>query len=133
MELIRAIAAYVYLVLSAVVVAFQVALVFGAPWGAYTMGGGNPGSLPPGGRGAAAAQALVLVLLTAVVMARAGLGFPGLRGPSPWLAWAAVSVLSLSLVGNLLSTSHGERMVWVPVLVLMLGSAVLVATGPVVR
>jgi hypothetical protein len=124
-------AAYVYLSLSSVVVAFQVALALGAPWGAYAMGGSDPGQLPSGARAAVLVQAAVLVLLAFVVAARAGIALTRLAAPSKWLVWVAVAVLSLSLVGNTLSSSGGERMLWVPVLILMLASAVLVATGRV--
>ena len=44
---IRRTAAILYAVLSAGVVAFQIALAAGAPWGAYAMGGAVPGQLPP--------------------------------------------------------------------------------------
>jgi len=130
-ESIRTVSAYVYVSLSAVVVAFQVALALGAPWGAYAMGGSYPGQLPPGARPAVLVQAALLVLLACVVAARAGIALRRLAGPSRWLVWVAVVVLSLSLVGNALSSSSGERMLWVPVLILMLVSAVFVATGRV--
>jgi len=122
-------AAFVYVSLSAFVVAFQVALALGAPWGAYAMGGSFPGQLPSGARVAALVQAAILAFTAVVVASRAGLALPGLSGASRWLAWVVVGLLSLSLVGNLLSTSSGERMLWVPVLVLMLIASVFVASG----
>ena len=39
-------AAFLYTVISAGVVAFQLALAAGAPWGAYAMGGAFPGQFP---------------------------------------------------------------------------------------
>jgi hypothetical protein len=44
--LVRA-AALLYASASALEMAFQVALAFGAPWGAYAMGGQVTGALPP--------------------------------------------------------------------------------------
>lgn len=127
MEPITRMAAYAYLALTVLVVAFQTALLFGAPWGAYTMGGGNPGRLPAPARAAVAVQAALLVFFGCVVVARAGIALTGFAGPSQWLAWLAVVVLSLSLIGNLLSPSRGERLIWVPVLTVMLISIVLIA------
>lgn len=45
--MIRREAAIVYAVISSVVVAFQIALAAGAPWGEYAMGGAVPGQFPP--------------------------------------------------------------------------------------
>jgi len=44
---ITKIAAILYVVVSIGVIAFQIALAAGAPWGAYAMGGAFPGQLPP--------------------------------------------------------------------------------------
>ena len=121
-------AAFVYVFLSAVVVAFQVALAFGAPWGAYAMGGSFPGQLPSNARVASLAQAALIACTALVVASRAGLVLPGLAHRSRWLVWVVVALLSLSLVGNLLSQSGGERMLWVPTLILMLITTVLVAS-----
>ncbi len=120
------VAAWGYVCLTAVVVAFQVALALGAPWGAYAMGGSFPGRLPANARVASVVQALLLAMTAVVVTSRAGLAFAGMSGASGWLIWVVVGLLSLSLVGNLLSSSAGERMLWVPVLVLMLVASVAV-------
>jgi hypothetical protein len=50
-------AALLYAAVSVGVVAFQVALMVGAPWGAYAMGGVFPGQFPLALRIAALAQA----------------------------------------------------------------------------
>lgn len=120
------VAAWGYASLTAVVVAFQVALALGAPWGAYAMGGSIPGRLPANARTASVVQALLLALTAVVVVSRAGLAFAGMSGASGWLIWVVVALLSLSLVGNLLSSSAGERMLWVPVIVMMLTASVSV-------
>ena len=57
---IRRIAGIVYAVATAIVVAFQIALALGAPWGAYAMGGAYPGQFPPELRIAALVQAGIL-------------------------------------------------------------------------
>ena len=50
--------AVVFALVTGLVVAFQVALALGAPWGAYAMGGAFPGRMPPPLRVAALIQAL---------------------------------------------------------------------------
>ncbi len=58
------------------VIAFQVALAAGAPWGAIAMGGAFPGQFPPELRVAAVVQAVLLAGLALVVLARVGIALP---------------------------------------------------------
>ena len=107
-----------------VVIGFQLALAAGAPWGAYAMGGRVVGRFPPPLRVAAVVQAVVLALLAAVVMARAGL----LALPLvPWLIWVVVAFSGLSLAMNAVSPSAGERRLWVPAASVMLAASLVVA------
>lgn len=123
-------AAVVFAVLAAGVVAFQVALALGAPWGAYAMGGAFPGSFPPRLRIAALVQAAIMGLLGLAVLSRAGLLLPDLAGTLPWLPWVAAGVSAVAVILNAISRSAPERRIWVPVTVGMLGSSLLaVAAG----
>lgn len=123
------VAALIYTVVTAGVVAFQLALAGGAPWGASAMGGAFPGAFPPALRVAALVQAALLSSLAAVVLARAGLVLPRWARPARWLAWVAVAFSALSLVLNLATPSAGERALWAPVSLLMLVSSTAVALG----
>jgi hypothetical protein len=127
---VRRLAAIVYACISAVVSAFQIALALGAPWGAYAMSGAFPGQLPPALRMSAVIQAVVLLLLGGVVLARAGVALRGWSGMSRWLAWVAVGFAAVSLVLNLMSLSAGERLLWAPVASVLLLTGLVVATGP---
>lgn len=120
-------AALLYATISAGVVAFQVALALGAPWGAYAMGGAFPGQFPPALRVAAIVQAAILVGLAIVVLSRAGLLLAGRFRASRWLIWLVVVFSALSLVLNLITPSAGERAIWAPVAFLLLVSSVTVA------
>ena len=82
---IKRVAASVYTIVSAGVVLFQLALAAGAPWGGYAMAGAFPGQFPPALRVAALAQAMLLVGMAAVVMARAGLVLASWSRVSRWL------------------------------------------------
>lgn len=127
---IRRAAAFVYAVVAAGVVAFQLALALGAPWGAFAMGGAFPGALPTSLRIAALVQAVLIALTAAVVLARAGIVLPGWSRASRWLAWAVVGIMAVSLVLNLITPSAGERAIWAPVAALLLASSAAVAAGP---
>jgi hypothetical protein len=124
---LKRIAALAYAIISFGVVAFQLALAAGAPWGEFAMGGANPGQFPPALRVAAVIQAAVLVALAVVVLARAGIILPGLSRVSRWLIWFVVAFAALSLLLNLITPSAGERAIWAPVAFLLLLSSSLVA------
>lgn len=130
MATVRIVAAWVYASATALVVAFQIALAAGAPWGEYAMGGVAPGRFPPSLRVAALIQAALLGLLAAVVLSRAGIALPGWAGASRWLVWVAVAVMTLALVMNIITPSSGERLLWVPVIAVLFVTSLLVATGP---
>ena len=124
---LKRISALSYAVLSLVVVAFQFALAAGAPWGEFAMGGAFPGQFPPALRIGAIVQAVLLLVMAAVVLARAGVILPGWSRASRWLIWFVVAFAALSLVLNLITPSAGERAIWAPVAFLLLVSSGSVA------
>jgi hypothetical protein len=124
---IARVAAIIYAIVTLGVVAFQIALAAGAPWGAYAMGGASPGQFPPALRIAAIIQAVLLVGMAAVILARAGLVLPGWSRVSHWLVWIVVALTALSLVLNLITPSAGERALWTPTLSLLLITSLIVA------
>ena len=126
MTLARA-SAFFYAAISAGVVAFQLALAAGAPWGAYALGGMFPGQFPLALRIAALAQAALIAGMAAVVMWRAGLICGGWSRASRWLVWIVVAFAGVSLILNLITPSAGERAIWAPVALLLLGSSAVVA------
>ena len=121
------IAAILFAVLTGVVVAFQLALAAGAPWGAYAMGGAFPGVYPAVMRGAAVVQAAVLAVVALVVLSRAGLGLPGWR--PGWAMWAVVVLNGVGLMLNLITPSVMERAIWGPVTGVLFLCALRVATA----
>ena len=124
---IARVAAILYAIVMLGVVAFQIALAAGAPWGAYAMGGAAPGQFPPAMRVGAIVQAVLLAGMAAVILARAGLILPGWSQVSHWLVWIVVALTALSLVLNLITPSAGERAIWAPTLSLLLISSLIVA------
>jgi hypothetical protein len=124
---ITRVAAIIYAIVSFGVVAFQIALAAGAPWGAYAMGGTFPGQFSPALRIAAIIQAVLLVGMAAVVLARAGLVLPGWSRASRWLVWFVVLFAVFSFILNLITPSAGERAIWAPTAFLLLISSATVA------
>ncbi len=124
-----AVAALVFAMFALGVIAFQLALALGAPWGAYAMGGSFPGRFPTPLRIAAVVQAVVIGFIALAVLSAGGLALPDLAANLPWLVWVAVVISSLAVVLNAISRSAGERRIWVPVAVAMLLSSLVVALG----
>ena len=123
----RRIAAFLYAIITLAVVAFQIALAAGAPWGAFAMGGSFPGQFPPAMRIAAIIQAALLIGFALVVLARTSIILPKWLRASRWLAWVVVAFSALSLILNLITPSAGERAIWAPVAFIMLISSGVVA------
>jgi hypothetical protein len=124
---IRRTAALLYALVSTGVIAFQIALAAGVPWGAYAMGGAFPGQFPTELRIAAVIQTVILAALAGVVLSRAGVALAGWSKASRWLIWVVVGFSALSLILNVITPSAGERAIWAPVATLMLISSVTVA------
>lgn len=120
-------AASVYAIVSVGVIAFQLALAAGAPWGEFAMGGAYPGQFPPELRVAAVVQALILALLALVVLARAGVALPGWSRMAHKAIWFVVAFSVISLILNSITPSARERAIWAPVALVMVICSVTVA------
>jgi cytochrome bd-type quinol oxidase subunit 2 len=121
--------AIVFAIVTGVVVAFQLALAAGAPWGSYAMGGAFPGRMPAPMRVAAVVQAALLATVALVVLSAAGLVASELVAEWPWLAWLPVVVSAVAVVLNASTRSQGERRLWLPVTVVLLVCSLGVALG----
>ncbi|MBS0124280.1 hypothetical protein [Thetidibacter halocola] len=102
---------------------FQVALIAGAPLGAWTQGGRVEGRLDPKGRVMAALSIPILLFMALAILSAAG--FPGLGWPR-WTGWAALAVSGLSCAVNWITPSRPERALWGPVTTVMVALALYV-------
>ena len=84
------IAAWLYPIVAAGLILFQLALAAGAPWGEFAMGGAFPGQFPLTLRVVAVIQAAVIVGMVTVVLARVGIFFTGWVRRTRWLIWVVV-------------------------------------------
>jgi len=108
-------------VLMVSIAAFQVALVFGAPWGAYTQGGETDGALDTSGRVLAAVSCVILLVMATAILARVREG-PLKNAPGRLvtaLAWFTTLYSALSVVLNLATRSSSERAVFAPTAILL--------------
>ena len=105
----------IYGLIVAAVVAFQIALLFGAPWGRLTQGGQVDGALPWTRRLAAVASAGLLIAMAFAMRSAEG-GWPGWP---IWTAWATLAVSVASMLMNWITPSKPERLLWGPVTTVM--------------
>lgn len=123
-------AAILAVVLLVAVAAFQVALAFGAPWGAAAWGGQNPGVLGRKLRIASGVAGIVVYpLIIALVLASAGLIDDGwLPVDGTVIMWALAGLLGVGAVMNVASRSRPERN-WSAVALTIALCCVIVALG----
>lgn len=107
---------YVVCAMLIAVIGFQIALIFGAPWGRVTQGGQVDGALPLSGRILAALSGLLLAAIACAVLSADG-AWP--YWPR-WTSWGAVAILFVSTVLNWITPSAPERRLWVPIMTVLL-------------
>ena len=105
------ITALFYIFITFIVIVFQLALAFGAPWGEFTQGGRFKGTLPLSGRILAVLSVPILIFMGSSIASTAGLIFEWYR----WTAYVTVGIQGLTAIFNLITPSSKERLVWGPV------------------
>ncbi len=116
--------ARVFTWLAGVTALFQLALVAGAPWGAYTQGGRFTGALPAPARLLALASAALLLGFVALVRGRA---HPTRPPRFRRAIWGVVVYCALGVVANAATPSAVERAMWLPVVAVMFLTSLHVA------
>lgn len=124
------IAARLFAVLVVLTAFFQIALSAGMPWGPLAWGGNHPGTLPSNLRIASGVSVLVMLTLGLVVLVRAGLVMRQWQGWSRRLIWFVVAYCLLGIVANAITPSMWERILWLPVTILLSITSITVARGP---
>ena len=120
------VAAFVFSAFALVATVFQLALAAGMPWGKFTWGGKFPGTLPRHMRAIAIISAVLLICFGLVVSIRAGLLLPEWRPISRMLIWMVVAYCALGVIANEATPNRWERRVWLPVVLAMLVSSIIV-------
>ncbi|MBP7835241.1 MAG: hypothetical protein KAZ95_00355 [Rhodoluna sp.] len=123
-------AAFILVAVQIIVSLFQLALVLGAPMGEYTLGGQTQGKLSVKLRLVSAISLLLNLAIAGHYLAQTGTIQTLLPSDLNQIAnWGLVVFTAGGLVMNSISRSKKERKMWVPVLLLSLTCAVVVAIG----
>lgn len=124
------IAALILFIVQLLVAVFQWTLVLGSPFGEYTLGGQNKGKLPKKLRVVSFFSMLVNLAIAGHYYAQTGALQTLLNTELNEIAnWALVGFFAIGLSMNAISRSKKERNLWVPVLIVSLICAILVASG----
>lgn len=121
--------AVVFTVLLGMLAIFQLALVFGAPWGRFTMGGYHRGRLPSGLRVVAGVSVLLYGLMALLALRCAGLFTQPDADVARVGMWVVFGFLVLGVGMNAISRSKPERYVMTPVSLVLAVLALLVVLG----
>jgi hypothetical protein len=123
-------AALIATALIGALVAFQVALALGAPFGAAAWGGRNAGVLPRGLRIASGIVGVVVYpVMAAVILAAGGVIDDEWLPVDPVVAmWVLTAFFALGAVVNAISRSAPER-VWAPVSAILAVCCAFIALG----
>jgi hypothetical protein len=124
--MIESVSAYVFTVLTGIVMIFQGCLAAGVPWGEASMGGRYPGKYPPKMRIVAVINMALLGLFASIVLSEADLMFPILKPISGIGIWFVVFFFTLGTIMNTITKSKIER-IWAPVALFQLITSLIVA------
>jgi len=123
-------AAIAFDVLAGVAILVQLGMASGLPWGELTWGGAFPGVLPPHMRAASLLSALLLLVFSYEVSARAAL-VPAFKRralkTSAKTIWIVVGYSALGVFMNTITPSFWERVIWLPVTLGLLACSFVVA------
>jgi hypothetical protein len=119
-------AALLFCVLLIALVAFQVALIAGAPIG-HLAWGGQDRVLPKSKRVGSASSIVIYALIGWVALARIGAVWPGETTFIIVAMWVITAYLALGIVLNAISRSTPERLVMMPTATVLAVLALLIA------
>lgn len=114
-----------YLALLLFTILFQIGLVFGKPWGEYTMGGYNKGVLPIKIRIAPFISILILSFFALFVINSTQILSINFSFPS-FIKWFIIGFNVLAVIANSATQSKKERRLWQPITIVMLVCSLLV-------
>ena len=123
------VATLIFLLVAFIVIAFQLALMLGAPWGQLTLGGKYAKVLPAQARLICLCTTLILCAFVVVVLVRAGLILPHWFVMSQQLIWVIVIYCFVGVIANALTPSRYERIVWLPATTALFASSLCIATS----
>lgn len=118
----------IYLLLILFTILFQLGLIFGKPWGKWTMGGYHKGVLPTKLRLGSFISIFILLFFTLFIIDQTQvfgfhLGFPD------FIKWLIIGFNTLSVIANSITQSKKERQLWQPITIIMLTCSLVLFLG----
>ena len=114
-----------YLSLNMLTVLFQIGLVFGRPWGEWTMGGYNKGVLPAKVRIGPFISILILSFFILFTINFTQIISTNLNLPE-YIKWFIIAFNVLAVIANSITQSSKERKLWQPITIVMLVSSLII-------
>lgn len=121
------ISAYIFTILSIILVLFQFGLIIGMPWGKASIRGKYPGKYPPKMRVVSLINIFVLSIIAVIVLIKADIIFPQLKSFSNIAIYFIVGFSVLATILNLITPSKIERKIWLPMAVVLLVTSIILA------
>ncbi|MDC7238676.1 MAG: hypothetical protein PQJ45_12990 [Sphaerochaetaceae bacterium] len=120
------ISVYAFIVLTALVILFQLCLAAGLPWGAASMGGKFKGKYPKKMRIVAILNSFLLAFFIIIILSRSTFAFSSLFSFSKIAIWFLVAFFVIGTVMNSITPSKIER-IWAPVTLLQFITSLIIA------
>jgi len=115
----------VYLLLVFFTILFQLGLVFGKPWGEWTMGGYNKGVLPTKLRIAPFISILILTFFALFVIDKTQILSINFNFPD-FIKWFIIGFNVLAVIANSITQSKKEKKLWQPITIIMWISSLII-------
>jgi hypothetical protein len=125
--MIVTISAIIFVILSGILILFQLGLTIGMPWGEASMGGKFPGKYPPKMRVVSLINSFVLSFMAVIVLIKSEVLFPQFRSFANVAIYFVVAFSAITAILNIITPSKIERKLWAPVAILLLTSSCIVA------
>lgn len=121
------ISAYVFAILSFVIILFQLGLTIGMPWGAASMGGKFPGKYPPRMRVVSLINIFITSFIAAIVLIKSEIIWLQFKSFANVAIYFVVVFSVFATILNTITPSKIERKIWAPVAAILLLTSLIVA------
>lgn len=121
------ISAYIFAILSFVIILFQLALTIGMPWGAASMGGKFPGKYPPIMRVVSLINIFITSFMAAIVLIKSEIIWLQFKSFANVAIYFVVVFSVVATILNTITPSKIERKIWAPFAAILLLTSSIVA------
>ncbi|MBE0538819.1 MAG: hypothetical protein IH620_03835 [Ignavibacterium sp.] len=119
--------AYIFAILSFVIILFQLGLTIGMPWGAASMGGKYPGKYPPRMRVVSLINIFITSFIAVIVLIKSEIIWLQFKSFANVAIYFVVAFSAVATILNTITPSKIERKIWAPVAAILLLTSLIVA------